>query len=392
MRFELTLVEPDGSLARRLVDAASPQAAMASCGPAEQVIDCRGRERGGPAKWGRRRELLGFCEALEQVLSGGLTLSESLRALAADGDNRGAVFARAILRELDNGLAPSDAFEATGLGWSPFLIALIRSGERSGQLEQAFGRFTVFEKSLLEMRGKVVSASIYPLVLLGVSMLVMLFLMGFVVPRFAAALDDMRTEIPAGSRIILESGRWLGDNLGLVAGPALIGLLALVAIAALPATQQQCRKMLSRLPGVRDIAELAGRAQALRVTAALLAGGATVPVAFAVARETSGELIGARLTQATERVERGEPPSQALAQAGLAGSVAVQLLTAAERTGGLAPCFERLALADEARLSRSLERLTSAWGPLLLVGVAAMVGCVVVALYWPMLQVFESVR
>jgi general secretion pathway protein F len=242
------------------------------------------------------------------------------------------------------------------------------------------------------MRGKVVSASIYPLVLLGVSMLVMLFLMGFVVPRFAAALDDMRTEIPAGSRIILESGRWLGDNLGLVAGPALIGLLALVAIAALPATQQQCRKMLSRLPGVKDIAELAGRAQALRVTAALLAGGATVPVAFAVARETSGELIGARLAQATERVERGEPPSQALAQAGLAGSVAVQLLTAAERTGGLASCFERLALADEARLSRSLERLTSAWGPLLLVGVAAMVGCVVVALYWPMLQVFESVR
>jgi type IV pilus assembly protein PilC len=111
-----------------------------------------------------------------------------------------------------------------------------------------------------------------------------------------------------------------------------------------------------------------------------------------VARETSGDLIGARLAQATERVERGEPPSQALAQAGLAGSVAVQLLTAAERTGGLAPCFERLALADEARLSRSLERLTSAWGPLLLVGVAAMVGCVVVALYWPMLQVFESVR
>ena len=75
MRFELTLVEPDGSLVRRLVDAASAQAAMASCGPAEQVIDCRGRERGGPAKWGRRRELLGFCEALEQVLSGGLTLS-----------------------------------------------------------------------------------------------------------------------------------------------------------------------------------------------------------------------------------------------------------------------------------------------------------------------------
>jgi hypothetical protein len=137
----------------------------------------------------------------------------------------------------------------------------------------------------------------------------MLFLMGFVVPRFAAALDDMRTEIPAGSRIILESGRWLGDNLGLVAGPALIGLLALAAIAALPATQQQFRKMLSRLPGVKDIAELAGRAQALRVTAALLAGGATVPVAFAVARETSGELIGARLAQATERVERGEPPS-----------------------------------------------------------------------------------
>ena len=81
-----------------------------------------------------------------------------------------------------------------------------------------------------------------------------------------------------------------------------------------------------------------------------------------------------------------------LAQAGLAGSVAVQLLTAAERTGGLPACFERLATADEARLAKLLDRATTAWGPVLLLGVAAVVGCVVLALYWPMLQVFESVR
>ena len=70
----------------------------------------------------------------------------------------------------------------------------------------------------------------------------------------------------------------------------------------------------------------------------------------------------------------------------------MQLLTAAERTGGLAECFERLARSDEDKLARLLDRFTSAWGPVLLVGVALIVGGVVVALYLPLLQIFESVR
>jgi type IV pilus assembly protein PilC len=100
----------------------------------------------------------------------------------------------------------------------------------------------------------------------------------------------------------------------------------------------------------------------------------------------------ARLERAAARVQEGAAPSLAMADAGLAGPVALQLLVAAERTGGLPGCFERLATADEARLAKLLDRATTAWGPVLLLGVAAVVGCVVLALYWPMLQVFESIR
>jgi len=392
MKFELTVVDRQGRIARRMIEAASARDAMAGCASGERALSCDRRVEAALSGWGRRKELLDFCEALDQVLSGGVTLSQALRALASDRGSRGAVIAAALLRELDTGRAPSDAFEATGLGWTPFLIALIRSAERTGQLAQAFHRFVQFESSLLEMRSKVISASIYPVVLLLVSALVLLFLMGFVVPKFAMALDDLRTDLPGASRIILDTGVWLAENGPSLILPALAGLIALTAVAWLPSFRRSAWNLVSGLPGIRDITELSGRAQAMRVSAALLAGGATVPTAFAVARSSSPSLIAQRLELASDRVERGEPPSRALAESGLAGPVAVQLLTAAERTGGLAECFERLARSDETRLTRSLERLTNAWGPLLLVGVAILVGGVVVALYWPMLQVFESVR
>lgn len=393
VRYDLVLVDESGALARRSVEAASEAAARATLRGDERALSCRaaggGLRRGGVVP---RRDRLAFCEALEQVLGGGLTLAEALRALASDEASEGASVARALLQGLDGGLPPSQAFESSGLGWSPFLIALLRSGERTGQLPQSLERFVRFERGLLEMRGRLVSASVYPLVLAGVSLLVLAFLLGFVVPKFAAALDDLRTELPAASRLVFDIGRWTGDHLGEIAGGALLAALAAAAAASSPSVRASVLGAASRFPVVREVVDLAGRAQAMRVAAALLGGGAPMTTALEVARRTSPAPVAARLARASARVEAGEAPSRAMADAGLAGPVALQLLAAAERTGGLAACFERLAAADESRLARLLERVTTAWGPVLMLGVAAVVGGVVLALYWPMLQVFESIR
>ena len=393
MRYELVLVDARGALARRSVEAVSEAAARATLRTDERAVSCRA-SRGAP--WRRtaagRRDRLAFCEALEQVLAGGLTLAEALRALSADLGSGGAGIARALLHALDGGLSPSQAFESSGLGWSPFLIALLRSGERTGQLPQSLERFVRSERSLLEMRGRLVSASVYPLVLGGVSLAVLAFLLGFVVPKFAAALDDLRTELPAASRLVFDIGRWTGEHLGELVVGALLAALALAAAASSASLRSAVAQAAARLPLIRDVVLLAGRAQAMRVVAALLGGGATMTTALEVARRTSPKTIAARIARAIAGVQAGDSPSSAMARADLAGPVALQLLAAAERTGRLPGCFERLASADEARLERLLERATTAWGPLLLLGVAGVVGGVVLALYWPMLQVFESIR
>lgn len=393
MRYDLVLVDERGALGRRSVEAASEAAARATLRAGERALSCRATggalRRGGAVS---RRDRLAFCEALEQVLAGGLTLAEALRALAADESSDGAAVARALLHGLDRGLSPSQAFESSALGWSAFLIALLRSGERTGQLPQSLARFVHFERGLLEMRGRLVSASVYPFVLGGVSLLVLAFLLGFVVPKFAAALDDLRTDLPAASRLVFDIGRWTGDHLGELAGGVLLASISIAVGASSPSVRAWAAAVIARLPVVRDVVDLSGRAQAMRVVAALLGGGAPMTVALEVARRTSPAPVAARLVRAAGRIEAGEAPSRAMADAGLAGPVALQLLAAAERTGGLPACFERLAAADETRLARLLERATTAWGPVLLLGVAAVVGGVVLALYWPMLQVFESIR
>ena len=288
MRFELTLVDERGTLARRSIEAASAAAARATLRPGEREIACKaaGVAFGRPRSIGRG-ERLAFCDALEQVLAGGLTLSEALRALASDEGSSGAAVARALLLGLDGGLPPSQAFESSGLGGSPFLIALLRSGERTGQLPASLERFVRFERGLLEMRGRLVSASVYPLVLGAVSMGVLAFLLGFVVPKFAAALDDLRTDLPAASRLVFDIGRWTGDHLGSIALGVVLVLIAALVAASSPAIRAAVFAAFSRLPVAREAVTLAGRAQAMRVAAALLGGGATMSTALEVARRTS---------------------------------------------------------------------------------------------------------
>ena len=394
MHWRMTLVQPDGTVAVRTLEAPSAQAARESVQRtgAGVVVDVRrtGLQRGRGSV--SRTDLLRFAEALHQVLAAGVTLTDAIRALAADEESTSARVSTALLAQLNVGLPPSAAFVQSGLPWPPYLLALLRSTERSGRLAEAFERFVRFESSLLEMRARLVSASLYPLVLLVVSLGVLAFLLGFVVPKFALALDDMRAQLPATSAALLSAGTWVGSRLPELAGGAAALLVALAVAIRAGGAARLLRAAAGRLPVAKDVLLLGDRAQALRICAALLGGGATLTEALSVARDATPGRTGERLSAVLADVSTGQRPSTAFSRSALVGPTAVQLLTAAERTGGLPECLERLAQQDEQRLGRSLERMTTVYGPIVLLAIALVVGGVVVSLYWPLLQLFESVR
>jgi general secretion pathway protein F len=339
-----------------------------------------------------RAAQLQLCAAVEQVLGAGLTLTEALRAIATDQVGESSRLSEELLDGLQRGLTPSAAFANSQAGWSALLIALLRSGERSGTLPASFKSYVAFETGMAELRARLISASVYPVVLLVASLLVLGFLLGFVVPKFALALEDVRADLPAASAAILASGVWLSEHWAAVLLGLGCAIGGVVLVFVKPLWRQALFRSLTRLPGLRAVAQSMAHAQAFRIVAALVQGGEPLVEAIKVATNSAHGPMVDRLSACERAVAQGKRPSAAFYEAGLTGALGQQMLIAAERSATLGHSLQQLAVQEETRTARTLDRLTTIYGPVLLLLIAVLVAAVVVALYWPLLQLFESVR
>ncbi len=174
------------------------------------------RARGNP--FAPRFPLGLFSQELLALLDAGLSLPESLETLA---EKEGGAEQRRVLQALRDalfeGLPFSRALEQFPAIFPPLYVATVRASERTGDLGRALMRYVDYQARVDIVRKKVVSASIYPVVLMFVGGLVTLFLLAYVVPRFAGVYAESNRELPWLSRLLLEWGMMLNEHGGLVA-------------------------------------------------------------------------------------------------------------------------------------------------------------------------------
>ena len=166
-----------------------------------------------------------FSQQLVSLLDAGLSLVEALEALAQREPSAAAkTTLDRILGRLYAG-QPLAAAVAEHPGTFPDLyVALVRASERTGALREALRRFIAYQQQADSLRKTLVNASIYPAVLLGAGLLVTLFLMGYVVPRFSSIYEDVGSNLPFASRLLLEWGQLIDAHAGLVVVGALSAL------------------------------------------------------------------------------------------------------------------------------------------------------------------------
>ena len=162
-------------------------------------------------------QLAVFSQQLVSLLDAGLSLVEALEALAERESTTGAHRTlERVLGRLYEGQTLAAALSEHPRTFPPLYIASVRASERSGALREALTRYIAYEVQADALRKTLVNACIYPAVLLGAGVLVMLFLMGYVVPRFSAIYADVGSDLPAASRLLLEWGQLMDEHAGLI--------------------------------------------------------------------------------------------------------------------------------------------------------------------------------
>jgi general secretion pathway protein F len=396
MEFIVKSLQPDAAVAISRLQAANEGEARAQAeGLGLDVLSL------APASWlsrlskpqgGAKFPLLLFSQELLQLLNSGVSLVEAIETLA-EKEARPAVrdVLQGIIGNLRQGKPFSAALEEAPQAFEALYVASVRASEHTSGLSESLARYVTYATQLETLRGRLVSAAIYPVILVAVSSLVILFLMGYVVPRFAHIYEDMGGELPLMSRLLLQSGLlleqyWYGVALAL--GATVLVLLAGGARLA----GRRLLGLLWRIPALGERMRVYQLARLYRTLGMLLRGGIAIVPALEMVTGLLSTSLQPRLVEASRSVREGQAISHAFEGSGLTTAVSLRMLRVGERAGNMGEMMERAAAFHDDEMARWAEWVTRLLGPLLMLLMGLVIGTVVVLMYMPIFQLAESVK
>jgi general secretion pathway protein F len=394
VQFAARVFDPQqGAAADRLIEA--PDAAGARALVESEGLVVLGLEaKGLPVSWAPAWRHTGgfdvrlFCQELKTLLSAGMSLVEALDTLVMKaGDRSNHAVVHALQARLHEGQTFSSALESAEQPFPPILTAAVRASERTGRVADALAEYVRYDGVVRELKRKVWNAAVYPAMVVGFGLLVVLFLLAYVVPRFAQVYEDFAGELSWPTKLLLGLGHLFGQY------GAAMGVLALAAVAAAVALHRRgvlgrlALRSLMTLPMARRVMRVFQLARIYRTLCMLLRGGYTVVDALDLSKGLAFDpgLAGA-VDRARRSVAEGMALSAAFAQQALTDTVSDRLIKVGERSGRFDVVLETIADAYTQQIETFVERLARVVEPLLLMAVALMVGAIIVLMYMPVFE------
>jgi len=332
-----------------------------------------------------------FSQELLALLDSGLNLVEAIDALSLRQDHTRSVL-QGILQSLQQGKSFSAALERQPAVFPPLYIATVKAAERTGDLGNALSRYIAYDNQVSLLKKKIVSASIYPLLLMAVGGLVIAFLMGFVVPKFSSVYEGTGADLPWMSKMMLQWGSLIAQH-GELMLTLLVGIVVtLVLLFKHPAMRQSMLRALWRIPAVGEKLHLYQLARFYRTLSMLLAGGTPIMTALDSLHGLLDTSLAHSLKQAQTMISQGHPLSQAFKTVGMTTPIGERMLLVGERGGNVAQMMDRIASFYDEELARWIDWFTKLFEPLLMLFIGLVIGVVVLLLYMPIFELAGQIQ
>lgn len=338
------------------------------------------------------RDLVALTQQLATLVEAGLPLDRALAIQAELAPTpRLRVIVADVLKRVQGGAPLADALATHHpRPFSRLYVNMVRAGEKGGVLEATLRRLAAFVEEAQELRDALVSALIYPVLLAGVGGAAVVFLMTFVVPRFAAIFEDLGATIPLPTLILLETSGfvqrfWWALTL-LVTSLVLGGRMLLAA----PRGRLAADRLLLRLPLAGPVIVPTEVARLTRILGTLLRSGVAMIPALTVVKEMMRNQVLARAVEGlADGVRRGAGLAQPMAEARVFPPLAVHMVRVGEETGRLEETLLQVAASLETDARKLVKRLVALAEPCIILAMGLVVGFIVVAMLVAILTVTD---
>ena len=343
-----------------------------------------------------QKDLLVFFRQLAVILQSGVALAQGLLLISDNMTNqRFAGCIQHIAARLSAGEELSLSLRLYPKVFEPLAVGLIEAGEAGGILEEVLDRVALLLEERAKIRGQIIGAMIYPVIVLLLATTVSLGLLIFIVPRFKAMFDGMGAELPALTSFLLELSKAI-TTLEFAVGAPITLILIVVAFNRYYSTTQGryvIDKLILKVPLFGDLilrSEMASMADTL---ATLVNAG--IPIVEGLQRciaASSNELTRRTLQQGIGLVQQGQELNYSLGRSGMFPKLVISMIKIGEETGQLSFMLEKLAIFYKREVESTVESLTKAMEPAVVFVVAGIVGTIVIALYLPMFSLITNMR
>jgi general secretion pathway protein F len=334
-----------------------------------------------------------FSQELLVLLNAGLPLVVAIETLAEKEkrEDLKTVLER-IAGILRQGRTLSAALEQFPHAFAPLYVATARAAEKTSDLAPALARYVAYEQQLEAIRKRVMNASIYPLLLVGVGGLVSLFLLFYVVPRFSHVYEERSADLPLFSKALLAWGQAVEGH-GLLVFAALLGLAVGAAYGLrLPRVRAAAVDVLWRIPAIGGRLKVYQLARFYRTTGMLLRGGIPLVAALRMGTELLHPVLRERLAAASRAISEGNAVSRSMDSNGLTTPVALRMLSVGEQGGNMGEMMDRIAAFHDDEISRWVDWFTRLFEPLLMAAIGLVIGAIVILMYMPIFELAGSLQ
>ena len=342
------------------------------------------------------RSLQIFSRQLATMIESGVNVVQAFATLEEQTEDK---YLRQVIGEIrsdvEAGMILSKAFARHTKVFNRLFVAMIESGESSGTLDTVLDRLAIQIEKETQIKRRVKSAMVYPLVVLTFATLVLIFMLMFIVPVFVKVFDQLNGDLPKPTQMIVNMSNILRAWWWLIFPAARRDHLDRSGASSRPGPDGASGTMFKlRIPmKIGEVVRKIALARMSRTLSSLVSGGVDIIKALEITSATAGNWVIERsLDHVRIRVEEGVPISEPLATDPAFPAMVSQMVKIGEETGELDKMLGKIADFYEDEVDTSIQSLTSIIEPVMMIGVGIMVGTIVISMYLPMFKMLSLVK
>lgn len=331
---------------------------------------------------------------LATLLGAGISLMEALAALTEQVEKAVAKKVWVDVREgVKEGMSLADALGRHPKVFSTLYRQMVRAGEASGTLDRILIRLAGYLESQVRLRNKIFSILTYPVLMLVVSMLILVFLVSFVVPRVTAIFADLKQALPLPTVILLGLSHFLRSYGWFLVILGVIGVIALRRSLRTPEGRERYDRFILKAPLIGKVARMMAISRFTTTLATLLASGVPLLTSLEIVQQVVGnKVLEEAIQNARANIREGESIADPLKRSGLFPALVTHMIAIGEKSGELEGMLQKVSEAYDNEVETAVTGLTSLLAPLMILGMGIIVLFIVLAILLPIFEVSQVVK